>query len=167
MPSERRNFTTHIYDGNIYGVRNSGERQPELFVRTGQTTNIRAVASADAVVYDGLLLDVFADGKRVLFQDPWSGIEARFAAVEWHEPAIVTLDKVERVFASDSSEQATLGEVGRMTPEITVETNGEAAPAIGFAPDRDDTEREEIYLDGTLVLVGCGKQLRACLEERA
>lgn len=33
-------------------------------------------------------------------------------------------------------------------------------PGIGFSPDREDTKRDSIYLDGTLVLVGCGEDKR-------
>ena len=45
-------------------------------------------------------------------------------------------------------------------PEITTSTGPDTTPSIGFKPDLKDTDRAEIYLDGTLVLVGCGKAKR-------
>lgn len=41
-----------------------------------------------------------------------------------------------------------------------VATSPDTGPKIGFESDREDTDREEICLDGTLVLVGCGKSKR-------
>lgn len=39
-------------------------------------------------------------------------------------------------------------------------TTGEAGASVGFDADRQETERREVYLDGTLVLIGCGKDKR-------
>lgn len=43
---------------------------------------------------------------------------------------------------------------------IQVGVDSETGPRIGFESDRKQTDREEVYLDGTLVLVGCGKAKR-------
>jgi hypothetical protein len=45
-------------------------------------------------------------------------------------------------------------------PEIEVSTGPDAGPTVGFESDRKETDREEIHLDGSLVMVGCGKQKR-------
>lgn len=42
--------------------------------------------------------------------------------------------------------------------EIQVTTD--AGPTLDFEPDFEDTDRRHVYLDGTLVLVGCGKAKR-------
>lgn len=47
-----------------------------------------------------------------------------------------------------------------MTGEVEVSVDRDVGPKIGFEADQKDTERKEIYLDGTLVLVGCGKDKR-------
>ena len=44
--------------------------------------------------------------------------------------------------------------------DIQITTDSEVGPSLSFGPDREDTDRPDIYLDGTLVLVGCGKQKR-------
>lgn len=43
---------------------------------------------------------------------------------------------------------------------IQIDVGKDVGPSIGFDSDRKETDREEIYLDGTLVLVGCGKAKR-------
>lgn len=43
---------------------------------------------------------------------------------------------------------------------VAVSTGADAGPTIEFESDREQTEREEIFLDKTLVLVGCGKTKR-------
>lgn len=47
-----------------------------------------------------------------------------------------------------------------MSDIVQVGVDPEAGPRIGFDPDQQDTDEREIYLDGTLVLVGCGKEKR-------
>ncbi len=43
-------------------------------------------------------------------------------------------------------------------PQVTVDRD--AGPKLGTDADHRETDREDIYLDGTLVLVGCGKAKR-------
>ena len=43
---------------------------------------------------------------------------------------------------------------------IDITTQPDAGPALTFDGEPDDTDRPEVYLDGTLVLVGCGAQKR-------
>jgi hypothetical protein len=47
-----------------------------------------------------------------------------------------------------------------MNTNIQVSTGADTGPTLDFESDRRDTDREEVYLDGTLVLVGCGKSKR-------
>lgn len=47
-----------------------------------------------------------------------------------------------------------------MDSNLQVNTGGQTQPSLGFESDREDTDREELYLDSTLVLVGCGKSKR-------
>lgn len=95
-----RNFTVHTHDGEIFAVRQNGDRRPSLFRRTGETNNPRAIASADAVTApgNGNLLDVFVEDGLVVLQDPWAGIQARYAGEEFVDTAFVTFEKVEAIF---------------------------------------------------------------------
>lgn len=43
---------------------------------------------------------------------------------------------------------------------IQVQTGGDVGPSIQFGAEKKDTDRAEVYLDGTLVLIGCGKAKR-------
>lgn len=43
---------------------------------------------------------------------------------------------------------------------VEITADSETGPALSFGPEEEDTDRPDIYLDGTLVLVGCGKQKR-------
>lgn len=43
---------------------------------------------------------------------------------------------------------------------VVAQNGAEAGPSIEFDSDKKQTEREELYLDSTLVLVGCGKAKR-------
>lgn len=43
---------------------------------------------------------------------------------------------------------------------IQVGVDSDVGPTLDFDADREDTEREQLHLDGTLVLVGCGKDKR-------
>ena len=47
-----------------------------------------------------------------------------------------------------------------MNNAITASIEPDVGPKLGFEPDIEDTDREEIYLRKTLVLVGCGKAKR-------
>lgn len=48
-----------------------------------------------------------------------------------------------------------------MNSTIQASVDPEVGPRIGFEADEQDTDQKEIYLDGTLVLVGCGKAKRS------
>jgi hypothetical protein len=47
-----------------------------------------------------------------------------------------------------------------MTDAIRVDVGSDPGPSLDFEADREDTERRDLYLDGSLVLVGCGKDKR-------
>ncbi|MFW5900483.1 MAG: DUF6884 domain-containing protein [Halodesulfurarchaeum sp.] len=47
-----------------------------------------------------------------------------------------------------------------MSNAITVTSQPEVGPTLEFGTDEQQTEEAEIYLDGTLVLIGCGKEKR-------
>jgi hypothetical protein len=101
-----RNFTAHLHDGEIFAVRQNGDRRPSLFRRTGETNNARAIASADAVTapgYDGLL-DVIVDDRRIILQEPYAGIIDRYSGEEFVDTAFVTFEKVDAIFHEPANE---------------------------------------------------------------
>jgi hypothetical protein len=101
-----RNYTTHIVAGEIVAVRENGDRRPSLFRRTGETNNVRAIASADAVTapgYDGLL-DVIVEDRRIILQEPYAGIIDRYTGEEFVDTAFVTFEQVEAIFDEPANE---------------------------------------------------------------
>jgi len=94
-----RNNRLYVTGSDVLAVRENGDTPPELFRRTGQTRNVRALATADAVIRDGMLLDVVIDEDGLIaFQDPWSGVKERHAPSKWVKPAIATFDQLSPVF---------------------------------------------------------------------
>lgn len=104
--TERRNYTLHIHGGDVLAVRRNGDTDPDLFVKAGETRNPRAMATADAVIYDAQLLDVYAEDGLVILQDPWAGMHERFAPSEWVDPSVAMFDRVDPVFADEEGDHA-------------------------------------------------------------
>lgn len=91
---DRRNYSLHHHNGSLYAVRGNGDTWPELFARTGQTQNVRALASVDAVIHDGLLLDVCTDTCLVILQDPWAGAQETLSPETWRDTPFATYDRI-------------------------------------------------------------------------
>lgn len=94
-----RNYHCYTVGGEIVAVREHADRSPALYRRTGETTNLRALATADAVIYEGSLLDVaIEDDGLIVLQHPHAGVRERFTPVEWFDRSRATFERVESVF---------------------------------------------------------------------
>lgn len=80
----------YIIDGDIYVV-----FRDRLYRRTGQTRNARALASEDAVGWNGAIHEVIVSDGEILFQHHMGGIREYFAGVDWFDTAVVTFEEVD------------------------------------------------------------------------
>lgn len=71
------------------------EREPPFHAAyrvTGTTRNVRAIAAADAVLYDGAVHTVHVDGCEVTLQHHMGGVRERLRVPAWFDEPVVKLD---------------------------------------------------------------------------
>jgi hypothetical protein len=88
-PSLMDGCQTYLIDGTIHVV-----FRDRLWRRTGQTHNPRVIAGADAVAWEGALLNVVPDGKTVILQHHQAGIRHRIPASARTKWCFVTFEEV-------------------------------------------------------------------------
>lgn len=80
----------YVIDGDIYVV-----FRDRLYRRTGQTRNVRALATEDAVGWKGEIHEVVVSDGLVLFQHHMGGIREHLAGADWLDTTVVTFEEVE------------------------------------------------------------------------
>lgn len=86
---------------NTYIVRDVPEGTAELFVVSAETRNVRALAQADAVLFEGRVVTPYYDDwhRQVKFQHDYAGDIGRCSVEEWlDDPAI----RLKRLPTSDT-----------------------------------------------------------------
>lgn len=75
------------------------ESRVECYRVDGMTRNVRAIAFADAVLYEGNIVDTFYDEELhyVVLQHVFAGRKARLRPEEWFDEPVVVLEKCDRV----------------------------------------------------------------------
>lgn len=71
----------------------------EGFRVVGTTTNVRAIATADALIYDGSVVKPWFDDetRRVLLQHAFAGTEVRLNPSEWLDDPVVILEECDHI----------------------------------------------------------------------
>lgn len=65
---------------------------------TGSTPNVRALATADALLYEGNVVKPFSDKTthRALLSHVFAGVKARLCPTEWLDEPVPILERFER-----------------------------------------------------------------------
>lgn len=93
----RYGVALHRIKGDEYIVRDQPEETTEMYRIESSTTNVRALWTADAVLYDGEVLDPVMDdiGLISLVHD-WAGTRESFLPQEWLDEPAWKLSRVPR-----------------------------------------------------------------------
>lgn len=84
------------YGGQTFVVRDVPEGTAEMYVVEGSSRNLRTLARANAVIYEGsvVMTHYDHDSRKVLFVHDWAGTMGRHLVDEWLEEPAVVLEKV-------------------------------------------------------------------------
>jgi hypothetical protein len=105
MSQQLRNYQLYNVGDEVLTVRTSGESGPDVFTRAGETSNVRTLATADAVIYESQCLDVVVEDGWIILQDPWAGVQERLDPAEWLTPSVAMLESVEPLFAGGDEQR--------------------------------------------------------------
>ena len=91
------------HQGEILIVRDVPEGSVACYRVRGLTRNVRAIATVDAVIYEGRVLEPFYDEetRRFRLQHDYAGLMERLSPEEWLEDPLVCLDRCDRVALED------------------------------------------------------------------